>query len=221
MAKIKELYIRIRDLYRRWNITLLIALLGPFVMGTIHLVSFLINFDWIVVTYCAFFYLSFIMRFVQYLIERFRLKVNPYIVGTVSILVLLIPMMAAFLLTIYQKDAPHYMYQWFIYVYAAYGFIKIIMAIRKLAKGGQTKLESVLNWYRVIGAAYTIQMMEFALISTFSSPSSGGIDHKMLTLELATQGIIFLFSLFVMGYFIFRFVQGVLEKRKAKEASQG
>ncbi|MCR5078549.1 MAG: hypothetical protein K6B65_01315 [Bacilli bacterium] len=216
MKKIKEAYIYLRDLYRKWNLTLVVALLGPFVMGSVHLVSLIIQFDWIVSAYCAFFYLSFLIRLIQWVIEKTKVKINPYLMGTVSILLLLIPMMAAFVLTIYQRESPHYMYQWFIYVYAAYGFAKFILAIKKLSEKGESKLESVLNWYRLIGAAYTIQMMEFALISTFSPKGGEGIDSNMLILELATQGVIFLLSLFIMGYFLYRFVKDMMAKKKAE-----
>lgn len=114
--------------------------------------------------------------------------------------IVLAPMMAAFVLTILYKDSPHYFIDWFIYAYALYGTLKMIFAIKSLVKKGKTDRQYVLSFLGLIGALYTIQMMEFSLIMTFSTET----NNAMYLMQLFTQGAIFLFSLFVIGLFIYK-----------------
>ncbi len=120
----------------------------------------------------------------------------------------LAPMMAAFVLTILFKDSPHYFIDWFIYAYALYGTLKMILAIKKLVKKDKTDRQYVLSFLGLIGALYTIQMMEFSLIMTFSTET----DNEMYLMQLFTQGAIFLFSVFVIGLLIVKAI--TLKKQK-------
>ena len=123
--------------------------------------------------------------------------------------IVLAPMMAAFVLTILYKDSPHYFIDWFIYAYALYGTVKMVFAIKNLIKKDKTDRQYVLAFLGLIGALYTIQMMEFSLIKTFSE---SGKDDSMYLMQLFTQGAIFLFSLFVIGLFIYKAI--TLNKNK-------
>lgn len=135
----------------------------------------------------------------QWAIEKYHIKPNHYLAGVISLSMVLAPMMAAFVLTILYKDSPHYFIDWFIYAYALYGTLKMIFAIIRLVKKDKTDRQYVLSFLGLIGALYTIQMMEFSLIKTFSE---SGNDGSMYLMQLFTQGAIFLFSLFVIGLFI-------------------
>ena len=77
----------------------------------------------------------------------------------------------------------------------------MIFAIKNLVKKDKTDRQYVLSFLGLIGALYTIQMMEFSLIKTFSE---SGNDGAMYLIQLLTQGAIFLFSLFVIGLFIYK-----------------
>ena len=114
--------------------------------------------------------------------------------------IVLTPMMAAFVLTILYKDSPHYFIDWFIYAYALYGTLKMVFAIKSLVKKDKTDRQYVLSFLGLIGALYTIQMMEFSLIMTFSTET----DNEMYFMQLFTQGAIFLFSVFVIGLLIIK-----------------
>ena len=104
----KKIINRIRDFYNKGDISFYISLLGPFIMGTIHLIFVIIKFDWILVNYCIFSYLMFLFKVWQWAIERYHLKPNHYLAGVISLSIILAPMMAAFVLTILYKDSPHY-----------------------------------------------------------------------------------------------------------------
>ena len=110
-------------------------------------------------------------------------------------------MMAAIVLTILYKGSPHYFIDWFIYAYALYGTLKMIFAIKNLVKKDKTDRQYVLSFLGLIGALYTIQMMEFSLIKTFSESGNNG---AMYLIQLLTQAAIFLFSLYVIGLFIYK-----------------
>jgi len=186
------------DFYHSGNVAFYFSLLGPLAMGTIHLAFVIIRFDWILVNYCIFSYLMAFFKTWQWAIEKYRLKPNNYVAGIISTAVVLTPMMAAFVLTILFKDAPHYFLDWLIYAYAAYGTAKMVFAVKGLIKKDKTDRQYVLSYLGLIGALYTIQMMEFNLIMTFGTAN----DTAMYLMQLFTQGAIFLFSLFVIGLFI-------------------
>ena len=200
---------RIKDFYNKGEISFYISLLGPLVMGTIHLVFVIIKFDWILVNYCIFSYLMLLFKVWQWAIEKYHIKPNHYLAGAISMFIVLTPMIVAFVLTILYKDAPHYFIDWFIYAYALYGTLKMIFAIKSLVKKDKTDRQYVLSFIGLIGALYTIQMMEFSLIKTFSESEN---DGSMYLMQLFTQGAIFLFSLFVIGLFIYKVI--TLNKNK-------
>ena len=50
------------------------------------------------------------------------------------------------------------------------------------------------------GALFTMQMMEFNLIMAFTD----GQDNAMYLMQLYSQGAIFLFTLFVVGLFVYK-----------------
>ena len=204
----KKIINRIKDFYSRGDIAFYISLLGPFIMGTIHLVFVIIKFDWILVNYCIFSYLAFLFKVWQWAIEKYHIKPSHYLAGVISLSIILAPMMAAFVLTILYKDSPHYFIDWFIYAYALYGTLKMIFAIKNLVKKNKTDRQYVLSFLGLIGALYTIQMMEFSLIMTFSTET----DNAMYLMQLFSQGAIFFFSLFVIGLLIYKAI--TLNKNK-------
>ena len=205
----KKLIKKITDFYHSGDIAFYVSLIEPLTMGTIHLVASIIHFDWIVVNYCIFSYLMFLFKVWQWAIEKYHLKPNHFVAGIISMLIVLAPMMAALVLTILYKDSPHYFIDWFIYAYALYGTIKMVFAIKNLCKKEKTNRQYVLSFFGLISALYTIQMMEFSLIKTFSE---SGNDGSMYLMQLFTQGAIFLFSLFVIGLFIYKAI--TLNKNK-------
>ena len=185
---------KIKDFYNKGNNPLYFSLVGPLFMGIIHLISLLIQFDWIVTNYCIFSFLMAIFIFIEWLIEK-RNSGSHYVVGIIAFLVVLAPMMAAFVLTILFRDAPIYIFNWFVYAYALFGTIKMVLSIRKLSRKDKTKREYTLSLLGLLSALYTIQMMEFRLIMF---ASNGQVDESMYLMQLFTQGAIFIYSIVAM-----------------------
>ena len=114
----KKIISKIKCFYNNGYNKFYISLLGPLTMGTINLVSAIFRFDWIIINYCIFSYLMALFKVWQWAIEKYHIKPNHYIAGFISILLVLAPMMASFVLTILFKDAPHYLFEWLVYAYA-------------------------------------------------------------------------------------------------------
>ena len=123
--------------------------------------------------------------------------------GVISMITIIAPMIASFIMTIMYKDAPHYIFEWLIYAYATYGTIKMVFAIKSLVKKEKSNREYVNSYFGLIGALYTIQMMEFKLI-IFAS--NGEVDYSMYLMQLFTQGAIFIFSIVVIILFVKKYI---------------
>ena len=201
--KIKELIHQLKCFYHKGNNQFYFSLIGPFVMGTIHLIFTIIHFDWIVLNYCIFSYLMCLSRFGQFLVYQDKLKISHLLLGAISLLIVIAPMMASFILTIRYKETPHYLFDWLIYAYALYGTIKMVFAIKTLTKKEKDDHQYVLSFFGLTSALYTIQMMEFHLIKFASS----GEDESMYLMQLFSQGAIFLFTSFVIGLFIYKHIK--------------
>ena len=197
----KKFIQKIKDIYHSGDNAFYASLVGPLLMGTIHLVFVIINFDWILLNYCLFFYLMAIFKVWQWSIEKYHIKPNHFVAGIISMLVIIAPMMAAFVLTILFRDTPHYFLDWLIYAYALYGTLRMVFAIKNLVKKDKTDQQYVLSFLNLLGALYTVQMMEFCLIKTFSTD---GVDNSMYLMQLFSQGAIFLFSIFVIVLFMYK-----------------
>ena len=117
---------KIKAVYHTGDVAFYCSLFGPLFMGTVHLISVLIKFDWIVVNYCIFCFLMCLFKVWQWAIEKYKIRPNHYVAGFVSVLIIIAPMMASFLLTILYRNATHYLIDWFIYAYATYGTVKMV-----------------------------------------------------------------------------------------------
>ena len=195
----KKIISEIIEFYNKGDNKFYFSLLGPLTMGTIHLAATIMRFDWIVVNYCIFSYLMALFKAWQWAIEKYHIKPNHYLAGAISTIIVLTPMMAAFVLTIFYKDEPHYLIDWLIYAYALYGTLKMVFAIKSLVKKDKTQRQYVLSYLGFLAALYTIQMMEFSLIKTFSDKSQ---DNSMYLMQLFSQGAIFIFSIVVILLFL-------------------
>lgn len=196
---------RMKTIYREKNISFYASIAGPLAMGTVHLVSTLKQFSWLTFNYCLFSYLLMLIKVFLAYLDRGDNKRNLHLAGALSLCVLAVPMTVAMVKTIMEKDAPAYFFYWMIYLYATYGTVKFILAVRsrhKARKGGDI-CRSVLSWISLVTAAYTIQMMEFALIGTFDKERSGA----MITMQFFTHGAIIIFTVFVIVFLLVKFAE--------------
>lgn len=195
----------IKAIYREKNISFYASIAGPLIMGTVHLISTLKQFSWLTFNYCLFSYLLVFIKVLLSFLDRGDNKKRLYLAGALSLCVLAVPMTVAMVKTIMEKDAPVYFFYWMIYLYATYGTIKFILAVRSrhTARKNGNVCQGVLSWISLVTAAYTIQMMEFALIATFDKDRS----NAMTMMQFFTHGAVIIFTLFVIVYLLVKFIK--------------
>ena len=67
-------------------------------------------------------------------IEKYNTKPNNLIAGVITMITIIAPIIASFIMTIMFKDSSHYIFEWLIYAYATYGTIKMVLTIKYLVK---------------------------------------------------------------------------------------
>ena len=188
---------RLIDFLHKEKVAFAIGAFGAFAMGSVNLITCLIRFDWILLNYALFFYAMVAARIWLYLIKTRGWKPSFFVAGSILAFTSAFPMTASFVLTILYKEGAHYPLDWLIYAYAAYGTIKMVFAIKGLAKKKKEDYALTLSLFSMLSALYTLQMMEFQLIMF---ASKGTMGNEMYYLLLFTQGFIFLFAIFVSVY---------------------
>ncbi len=200
---------RVQTLYRERNVSFYASIAGPLLMGTVHLAATLKQFSWLTCNYCLFSYLLVLIRVLLAYLDRQEKKRRLYLIGALSLAVLAVPMTVAMVKTITEKDAPVYFFYWMIYLYATYGTVKFILAVRSRhrARKSGSAFQDVLSRLSLVTAAYTIQMMEFALIATFDKDHS----EAMIMMQFFTHGAIIILTLFEIVLLILKYVHSVDE----------
>ena len=209
---------RIIELYRDHHIDFYAVTAGPFIMGTIHLVTTILHFSWLILNYCLFCYIFLLIRALLTYLDKAHRKDKLTLAGAVSLIVLMIPMTVAMVKTIREKDAPAYVFFWMIYLYATYGTVKFILAIRgrRRARISGDAFAGVMSWMSLVSAAYTLQMMEFALIATFDT----GMSHSMLLMQYFTHGAILIFTIFVIVHLLSKYRRWQSHEKQFKMCSE-
>ena len=179
-------------------------------MGIFHQVYIIISFNFIILNYCIFCFSILFIKVWQWAIDKYALKPSHYISGIISIVVIIMPMMASLILTILYRDTPYFLFDWLIYAYALFGTIKMTLAIKNMFKKNKTEKEYVLCIFGIISASYTIQMMEFALIKTFSVTQ----NETMFILQLMTQGAIFILAIVLMICLFYKSINKIKNNNK-------
>ena len=190
----------IKTVYREKNISFYLSIAGSLFMGTVHLISTVKQFSWLTFNYCLFSYILVLIKVLLVYLDRSNNKRRLYLAGALALCVLVVPMTVAMVKTIIEKDALVYFFYWMIYLYATYGTVKFVLAVRsrhKAHKSGDA-CGGVLSWISLVTAAYTIQMMEFALIATFDKDRS----DSMTMMQFFTHGAVIIFTVFVIVYLL-------------------
>ena len=185
-----------RDLYYEKHIDLYASVTGALLMGVFHLITTLLHFSWLTLNYSLYSFVLMFVRILLFYLDKSQNKKKLYLAGSLSLCVLLVPMTVSMVKTILEKDAPVYFFFWTIYLYATYGTVKFIMAVKtrhKARKSGDV-LSDVKSMLSLVTACYTIQMMEFALIATFDSAKS----NSMQVMQFMTHGAVIIFTVIVI-----------------------
>lgn len=202
---------KIRDYWQKNNLGFYASVAGSFAMGTIHLISLIVEFSWLTFNYMLFCYMIMLIRVLIYYLAK-KNSNYLYLIGAVCVLLLLVPLGVSLVKTITDRDAPVYFFDWLIYGYATYGTYKMVLAIVRLAKvKKEPNVEAnLLSWISLISASFTLFMMQFLLSKTFGTVEE---EDTMFTLLLLTHGAILILTIFVIFLFAKRFYLRVMESK--------
>lgn len=193
---------KIKDVYKKYELGLYGSVAGSFIMGTLHLMTMCISFSWLTLNYMLFCYLMMFARIAIGYLDKKKSQRSSYLVTAIFLAATLVPLSVSLARTIVDKEISPFVFDWFIYAYAAYAFVKLGVGIAHLFQSrNNAESKNILCWFSLINALFTMFMLEFNLIKAFSH----GTSESMRMIEYFFQGFILLFVLFIIFLFLFRF----------------
>lgn len=180
-------------------------------MGTAHLVLTIIQFSWLALNYTLFCYIMFFARITIKMMSKKQKDKYLFLIGAMYLFFAIIPLTITMVETLLNNVTPVYLFEFFIYAYATYAFIKLTIAIKNMIKykNGSEEVK-ILSWLSIIAALFTVFMLEYSMIRTFSMNP----NPILYTVELIFQGLIILFTISILIYFIFKFFRGFKTSKK-------
>lgn len=98
-------------------------------------------------------------------------------------------------MTILFRTRPVYIIEWIVYGYATYAFIKPGISINDIVKAYKDKIQITLALISFIPTLFTMFLLEFTLIRTFT------IDYtKFFILDIVFQTLIVCYTLSILIY---------------------
>ena len=182
---------------KQYDLGFIFTIFGLLIFGVIHMVSIIIEFSWLSLNYMMFCYIFIaIMLVVRYLINKDKMTIT-YLVVAISFIILLIPLTVTLVETIKSGGKPNFIFDWIIYGYALFAFLKMGFAIKDLVQKKKSNSE-IFGWLNIIYSVFTMYMLEVALIATF-----GEGDISMLYMEIASLVAIMLLNVYlIVKYFV-------------------
>lgn len=135
-----------------------------------------------------------------------------YLLTALSILLLISPMIQAFISTFNFRETYHYIFAWIPYIYGLFSLVKLVTTIEYIYKERKSKdvYNICLKHLSVLTTLYTLQMLEFALIRL----NEDLVDSNIYYFELYTQGLIFIICLIAIIHLITLFF---INKKQTKK----
>lgn len=170
--------------------------------------------------YTIFYFLLVIFRIIIFKYNK-KYKNNKsirylYLLTALSILLLISPMISAFISTFNFRETYHYVFYWIPYVYGLFSLVKLVNTIEFIYKERKSKdvYKICIKHLTVLSTLYTLQMLEFALIRL----NEDLLDTNIYYFELYTQGLIFLICIVAIIHLMFLFFSGRKRKKENKHS---
>lgn len=167
--------------------------------------------------YTIFYFLLVIFRIVIFKYNKKYKNNNKsirylYLLTALSILLLISPMISAFISTFNFRETYHYVFYWIPYVYGLFSLVKLVNTIEFIYKERKSKdvYKICIKHLTVLSTLYTLQMLEFALIRL----NEDLLDTNIYYFELYTQGLIFLICIIAIIHLIILFFTTNKKKQK-------
>ena len=190
---------KIKEFYYKHELNFYLSILGFFLMGTAHVVLTILEFTWLSLNYALFCFLMLISRIIIWSLTKKNKISNIYAISAILLFLIIIPLAVTMVMTILKKNAPNYLYEYFIYAYALYAFIKISVSIKNLIKyKNENDEQRILAWFSLVASLFTLFMLEFSMIRIFTKTDAS----SLYILEMFFQGIIIAIVITLIIYFI-------------------
>lgn len=167
--------------------------------------------------YTIFYFLLVIFRIIIFKFNKKYKNNNKsirylYLLTALSILLLISPMINAFISTFNFRETYHYIFYWIPYVYGLFSLVKLVNTIEFIYKERKSKdaYKICIKHLTVLSTLYTLQMLEFALIRL----NEDLLDTNIYYFELYTQGLIFLICIVTIIHLIILFFTTNKKKQK-------
>ncbi|MGM9874193.1 MAG: hypothetical protein ACI31G_04780 [Bacilli bacterium] len=198
---------KIFKFYKEKELGLYLSLIGLFFLAVVNTISTFKSFSFLSLNYAIMYYLFAIARTI------FRLNKNSkyiYLYGILSFVLITLPLVLSMVLTVLEKDKPVYLFDWIIYAYALYATIKMVTSIKNATRKHKSQYDTVITLFGLLSALYTIQSLQFSLISIF------GEGEKLLLLQLFYQGFVVIYIFFSIIYLIVISIKSAKVKKAIK-----
>lgn len=150
---------------------------------------------------------SYVMMFARisiFLLSKNNKENKAYLVGSLFLIVVLIPLCVSLVKTIQDREFKPFIFDWMAYGYAAYAFYKLIYGIVALVKSRRNnETRNVLSRLSLVNAFFTMFMLEFNLIRNYKE----GTQPELVITEYVFQGLIMLFTMAVIVMFLYRYLK--------------
>ena len=202
----KSLKQRLIELYQNKYLDLVFSALASLSMLVINLIMFLMKGSIVFLYYSIFCFQLTTTKIILFLMTLRQRNASMYLVFAILILRMIIPLALSMVATVLYKDKPQYIFDWIIYAYAFYATLKMTYAIINF-----NKYKKIDKAYKIIstrisllGALYTVQMLEFALIQTFSE---GTIPSWSIWFQMLTHFLIIAYAMYNVITLIIKFIK--------------
>lgn len=171
-------------------------------MGTFHLVMICISFSWVIFNYMLFSYVMMLARISIFLLSKNNKENKTYLVGSLFLIVVLIPLCVSLVKTIQDREFKPFIFDWMVYGYAAYALYKLIYGIVALVRSRRNnETRNALCRLSLVNAFFTMFMLEFNLIRNYKE----GTQPELAITEYVFQGLIMIFTMAVIVMFLYRY----------------
>ena len=209
--KLKEKYNKIKQFIIDNDISLYFSIAATLAMVIIHLVNVILHYSNFLLFY-VFFYFFLLLTKVWLYFDNKRENSNPFLIGTIMSFIILIPLLNSLIFTIKDRDKPVYFFDFMIYGYAFYAFFKLIVSIVNYhnSKSNNNVNKRVYSYFSLLSAFLTLNLMQFALIMTFSENNNHG---QLLSIEITTQILAVLFNIYVFMFCLINEIKYIKNKK--------
>lgn len=185
-------------LAKRYHLVSIASCVAASLLGVANFALFLIYWDWLHLS-SASFYALFVIGNMIFRFTKMGKKANPLVFGATMVGICLIPMAFSLRLKMEVDGTSNLIFDWMLYAYALYAFIRFGHSIYSLCKRKSHDERDVVGAYiRMFSAIYTMVLLTDSLLCFTESKGS----DSMRTLYIVIQAVAIVLGILLVIYFL-------------------